>query len=383
MGNFVLQNAQQEECLPFHVFPHFVSGDNGMAFWLSNANEKRRSDMRYIGGKSLMLNNILDVIHNYTENVHIVADLFSGTGIVSQNLKLQDFTVYSNDILYFSYVLNKGYLEMNEPISKYLKELILHLNQLSLANSPWFELEAAFIYQNYSPHDDCERMFFQCENAIKIDLVRQEIERLKNQISDSEYYYLLSLLIKAVPYVSNITGTYGAYLKYWDKRTYNPLFLEETVIKSSRTKCRCFNMDAVELAKQITCDLAYLDPPYNGRQYLPNYHILETIAKYDSPTIKGITGQRVDPEKISDFCKKGKAINAFKNLIETIDSEYLLLSYNNEGILTTEEMTQLFKESGIANTFKFFEFDYRRYKNKIPNNKTGLKEQLFFIQKKQ
>lgn len=337
--------------------------------------------MRYIGGKSLMLGNIHNVIQNKAKNVHVVTDIFSGTGVVAQSLKSHGYAVNSNDILYFSYVLNKGILEMNEPVSQDLKELIKHLNNLSIDNSPWFDIDTAFVYHNYSPHDDCKRMYFQCENAIKIDLVRQEIERLRIQIPESEYFYLLSLLIKAVPYVSNITGTYGAYLKYWDKRTYNHLTLEETAIEHSNAECHCYNMDSLELARQITSDLTYLDPPYNGRQYLPNYHILETIARYDNPTIKGLTGQRVDPEKSSDYCKKGKASKAFRTLLRTINSRYLLLSYNNEGLLTTEEMTQIFLESGIARTFRLFEFEYRRYKNKIPNNKIGLKEQLYFIQK--
>ena len=328
-----------------------------------------------------MLRNIHDVIMNSTDNVHVVTDLFSGTGVVAQSLKALGYAVFSNDILYFSYVLNKGSLEMNKPISSKLRGLIGHLNNLSPENSSWFELDSAFIYQNYSPHGDCARMYFQNDNAIKIDLVRQEIERLRNELSEEEYFYLLSLLIKAVPYVSNITGTYGAYLKYWDKRTYKQLFLDESAVVSGKGKCRCYNMDALELARLVTSDLTYLDPPYNARQYLPNYHILETIARYDNPEIKGVTGQRVDPEKISDYCKKGKAAKAFRDLFSTLQSRYLLLSYNNEALLTTEEMTQIMKESGIPSTFRLFEFDYRRYKNKIPNNKQGLKEQLYFIQK--
>ena len=337
--------------------------------------------MRYIGGKSLMLDNIASVIEHYTEGVQTVTDIFSGTGVVAQSLKSLGYSVYANDLLYFSYVLNKGRLEMNEPITAELREIIEHLNNLSEENAPWFDIESAFIYQNYSPHDGCERMYFQCDNALKIDLVRQEIERLRNDITEAEYFYLLSLLINAVPYVSNITGTYGAYLKYWDKRTYNPLRLEEIETEHSETQCHCYNLDASELARQVRSDLTYLDPPYNARQYLPNYHILETIARYDYPRIKGVTGQRDDPEKISDYCKKRKAKEAFMELLNAVQSRYLLLSYNNEGILTTDDMSQLMREAGIADTFRLFEYDYRRYKNKIPNNKAGLKEQLYFIQK--
>lgn len=337
--------------------------------------------MRYIGGKSLMLDNIASVIRERTKDVSVITDIFSGTGVVAQSLKSRGYAVNSNDILYFSYVLNKGTLEMNEPVSPRLREIINHLNHLSVENSPWFDIGDAFIYQNYSPHDGCERMYFQCDNAIRIDLIRQEIERLGNQLTENEYFYLLALLINAVPYVSNITGTYGAYLKYWDKRTYNNLTLEEIPIERSEIECHCYNMEAQKLAEMVESDLVYLDPPYNGRQYLPNYHVLETIARYDNPRIKGVTGQRDDPERISDFCKKGKAKDTFMKLFQSLNCRYLLLSYNNEGLLTTEEMSQLLQEVGMPDTFQLFEYDYRRYKNKIPNNKAGLKEQLYFIQK--
>lgn len=108
-------------------------------------------------------------------------------------------------------------------------------------------------------------------------MIRQEIERLKPQITESEYFYLLALLINAVPYVSNITGTYGAYLKFWDKRTYNSLVLQEIEILHSNVDCKCYNMNATDFAQQVVSDLAYLDPPYNGRQYMPNYHILKLL----------------------------------------------------------------------------------------------------------
>lgn len=114
---------------------------------------------------------------------------------------------------------------------------------------------------------------------------------------------------------------------------------------------------------------------------MSNYHILETIARYDNPIIKGVTGMRVDTEKMSDFCKKGKAADAFRDLFNALKCRYILLSYNNEGLLSTELMSEIVQDSGDTKTFKLFEFNYRRYKNKIPNNTEGLKEQLYFIEK--
>ena len=157
--------------------------------------------------------------------------------------------------------------------------------------------------------------------------------------------------------------------------------MEEVDIQVSNVECHCYNQKATELAHQIECDLVYLDPPYNGRQYLSNYHVLETIAMYDNPKIKGVTGVRIDPDKMSDFCKKGRAEAAFRELFNSLNCRYLLLSYNNEGLLSTDVMSQIIRDSGNRNTFRLFEYDYRRYKNKIPNNTEGLKEQLYFIEK--
>ena len=83
----------------------------------------------------------------------------------------------------------------------------------------------------------------------------------------------------------------------------------------------------------------------------------------------------------SDFCKKAKVYGAFKNILTNAQCKYILLSYNNEGLLPTEEIVLLMQDCGVKESFRLFEYDYRRYKSKIPNNAEGLKEQLYFIQK--
>lgn len=332
--------------------------------------------MRFIGGKSLMLDRIDQVIKdNSSKAISIVGDLFCGSGIVSQHFKRQGKKVISNDIMYMSYALARGLTELNfEPTFNMLNinDIFLYLNNLS---EP-LRLDNAFIYNNYSPNCSCERMYFQPKNAKKIDAIRQQIDSwfIENKLSEPEYFYLLSCLLSAVPYVSNIAGVYAAYLKHWDKRTYNDLCITPIEIIKSNVNCKSFNMDAIDLCKLHRFDLVYIDPPYNQREYISNYHILETIAKYDSPVIKGITGMR--PYNKSAFCSKSTVKNAFYNLFCQLKTKYAIVSYNNEGLLTTEELLSIFNEFGKV---KLYEYPYRRYKSKIPNNKTGLKEQLFFI----
>lgn len=343
--------------------------------------------MRYIGGKSKILKNIEEVINSETKNVETIIDFFSGSGAVSKFFKNKGYTVISNDLLYFSYVLNRGSLDINyipefKSLVKTTKDPIGYLNELELSDTI-FELKDCFIYQNYSPNENSERMYFQNKNAIKIDIIRKKIEewRFDDLISEDEYFYLLSSLLNAVPFVSNITGVYGAYLKHWDSRTYKDLKLKNIEIISSEKQSKSFNCDANILAKEKACDLAYLDPPYNSRQYLPNYHVLETIAKYDNPIIKGVTGMRDYKDQKSKYCQKREVVIAFDELIKSINSKYIILSYNNEGLLDTKEMEMILKKYSKNNECKLFEFDYNRYKNKIPNNKKGLKEQLYFIEK--
>lgn len=331
--------------------------------------------MRYIGGKSLLLNTILPEI---PKDVVSVLDIFSGSGIVSNFLKRNGYKVYSNDLLYFSYVLSRGTTGINKMVSF----SGLEQNPLDFLNSIKSSItDDCFIYQNYSPNTHCNRMYFQNDNALKIDWIRQQIENWKEEsvITEDEYFYLLASLINAVPYVSNITGTYGAYLKYWDKRTFDKLELKSGEIYTEGLPAECFCGDyRLCLSKQV--DLLYADPPYNSREYLPNYHVLETIAKYDKPIIKGVTGMRPYVEQKSDFCRKGKVEEAFETLIKDAHAKYVLISYNNEGLISTERLTDICKS--YAKKFRLLEIPYRRYKNKIPNNTDGLKEQLYFIEKK-
>lgn len=340
--------------------------------------------MRYIGGKSLQLDNINNIIKSEIGSVSSVIDLFAGSGVVSQNFKTLGYRTVSNDFLFFSYVLQRCSIALNKkPRFKELgiDEPIKYLNALKF-DETGLPINECFIYNSYSPTGGCERMYFQPDNALKIDTIRLTIQKWyeKSLINDDEYYYLLAALINAVPYVANITGVYAAYLKYWDDRTFNPLILEEPTIINNRKKNTCFNVDYKELLGK-KCDLLYADPPYNSREYLPNYHILETVARYDYPEISGVTGMRKYDDQKSAFCKKNTVRDAFITLVRDCKCKYILISYNNEGLLSTSELSDICAQYAVGDSFKLFEFDYRRYKNKIPNNKAGLKEQLYFLRR--
>ena len=327
---------------------------------------------------------ISDVIETNIPEVTSVVDLFSGSSIVSKYFKTKGYRIISNDYLYFCYVLTRAATVLNrKPLFRKLgiSDPISYLNNLSLKDTD-IDIESCFIYNNYSPVGNCERMYFRPDNALKIDIIRLTIEkwRKNGRISENEYYYLLAALINAVPFVANITGVYAAYLKYWDVRTYKILTLVAPDIISNGKKNECYNKDYTSLLSK-ECDLMYADPPYNSREYLPNYHILETIAKYDYPNIHGVTGMREYEGQKSVFCKKNTVADAFETMIRDCKSKYILISYNNEALLSTSALISICQKYAIDDSFNLFEFDYRRYKNKIPNNASGLKEQLYLLRR--
>lgn len=340
--------------------------------------------MRYIGGKSLLLESIEEVIKENIDEFSSIIDVFAGSTVVSDYFKRKGIRVISNDYLYFSYVIAKGTIGINRKPSfgkLGIRNPIKYLNQLKIEDTD-IELEECFIYKNYSPNNDCERMYFQNNNAIKIDIIRRTIEEWKGAelIDTNGYYYLLAALLNAVPYVANIAGVYAAYLKFWDTRTYNDLKLQEPTIFSNGKRNKCYNCDYREII-QMKSDLMYADPPYNSREYLPNYHILETIARYDNPKIHGVTGMRNYIDKKSDFCRRDTVYEAFDAMIKNCESKYLLISYNNEGLMKTSGLVELCEKYAKEKSFKLYEYDYRRYKNKIPNDEQGLKEQLYFMRR--
>ena len=329
--------------------------------------------MRFIGSKRLLLKNIEYVISQNIlkhEKLNTFCDIFSGTTIVSQYFK-NKYKIISNDLLYFSYCLHNSYIELiQKPNFKNLKislEIEEYLNNLNF-------IQKGFIFKNYSPGGKEDRKYLSKENATIIDGLRINFEKWlsEKKINDLEYFYLVSLVIEATPFVSNIAGTYGAYLKNWDKRSFKKIELKPLNIIDNKKNNKSYNEDCNKLIKKIEGDILYLDPPYNSRQYLPNYHLLETIAKYDDPIIRGKTGIREYKNQKSNFCNKSFAEDALESLVENANFKYIILSYNSEGIITEKKLEKLLKKYS-KKLFKKYRINYRRYKKyKKMNNKDKL-----------
>lgn len=328
--------------------------------------------MYYIGSKKTLLPWINKTI---TETVgddlsdKVFCDLFSGTSVVGQSVKKRVKKVISNDIESYSFVLSKNYIENHLDIPN-KQEYIDQLNNIPL-------IDTGFIYQNYCLGSGSDRRFFSDENGKKIDTIRMQIEKwyITKSINSNLYYFLLASLIESADKVANTISVYGAHLKYLKKRAAKSLVLKAATFILNDNTHTIYQEDANKLVKSIEGDILYLDPPYNGRQYGANYHLLNTIAKYNKFTPKGKTGLR---EYISSsYCIKTKIIHVFEDLLRNANFQYIFLSYNNEGIMTPNQIKNIMKKYG---NYQCRTKDYQRFGIKAGES-TKVKEYMHILKK--
>ncbi len=322
--------------------------------------------MNYIGSKLSIIDFIKSSINKTLENNGetrtaselTFADLFAGTGIVGSAFKQEGYSIIANDIQYYSYVINKHLIENNENLKiDKCKTIINELNNINGVEG--------FIYRNYSfegtEGQEFRRMYFSEFNAKKCDAIRIRIENMHNhdEITDNEYFFLLGSLINSIDKYANTASVYGAFLKQIKKSAQKEMTLEALPIVNGSNNYEVYNEDINELIKKISGDILYLDPPYNARQYCTNYHLLETIAKYDNPIIHGKTGLREYAEQKSLFCTSGKVEEAFTDLIKNAKFKYIFLSYNNEGLMSFDTIEKIMKKYG---KYKVYMKEHQRYK---------------------
>ena len=280
-----------------------------------------------------------------------VSDIFAGTGIVGRTFKTSVKKVISNDIEYYSYVLNKNYIENHKPLEN-KNELIEELNSMPLIND-------GFIYKHYCLGGNGKRQYFSDENGKRIDTMRTAIENWKEngRISDNLYYFLLCSLLECADKVANTASVYGAYLKNLKKTAQKNLVLVPADYELNENEHQVFNKDANELIKEIEGDILYLDPPYNARQYGANYHMLNTIAEYKPFVPSGKTGLRQYSR--SKYCSASFVKDEFDSLLKNAKFKYIFLSYNNEGLMPVDDIKAIMSKYG---KYDLAQTNYQRFK---------------------
>ena len=310
----------------------------------------------------------------------VFCDLFAGTGAVGTHFKKLNYQIIANDLQYYSYVLNRHYIGNHKPLQFDGLEDIIPEKKVALFESKMHavcdylsHLEGieGFLYNNYSPtgslQNGAQRQFFTDENAKKCDAIRLKIESWKQNgnITDDEYFFLLTTLLENIDARANTASVYAAFLKKIKQTASIPLRLKPAALIENDLEHLVFNSDVNELIAQIQSDILYLDPPYNHRQYSTNYHILETIAKYDNPSIRGKTGLR-DEDLRSAYCLRNSAKQAFNDLIVKARTKHIFVSYNNEGIMSLDDMRKILEQRG---KYHCFMKKYKRFQADVETNR--------------
>ncbi|MDR2790653.1 MAG: DNA adenine methylase [Campylobacteraceae bacterium] len=310
--------------------------------------------MNYIGSKVKLSQWIKDEITQRTDGAlheKVFCDIFAGTGTIGRVFKKLVKKVISNDMEEYSYILCRNYIQ-NHKIIPNAPDLLRELNLLPLR-------EDGFIYQNYCLGSGSGRQYFSDENGKKIDAVRVAINEWKEggEIDNDTYYFLLASLLESADKIANTASVYGAFLKNLKPSAQKSMDILPSTFELNDNAHEAYREDSNILIRKISGDILYLDPPYNERQYGANYHILNTIAKYDNFTPEGKTGMRKYHR--SDYCKKQKALGSFEDLIKNADFKYTFLSYNNEGLMSENEIRQIMQKYGEYDLIKK---EYQRYK---------------------
>ncbi len=215
------------------------------------------------------------------------------------------------------------------------------------------------------------RCYFSRANGLRIQAIRDRIEAWwrAQVITDPERDWLVACLLEAADGVANTASVYGAHLKQLKATALRPLSLR--ALDPAPGTGRVFCEDGAALVSRLTepLRLVYLDPPYNVRQYSANYHILETLARWDLNQFvpRGATGLRPEHELRSEFCRRSTVRAAFRRLLSELRAEWLLFSYNDEGLIGRDELVALIEEQ--CDGVRVIEQQYPRFRADLDHSR--------------
>ena len=304
--------------------------------------------IKYLGSKRALAHVLGDIAEGV--GARTAVDLFTGTTRVAQELKRRGITVTAADIATYSEVLSDCYIA-TDAATVDLQELDNEIKRLAaLPGTPGYFTETFCVRSR----------FFQPKNGERVDAVRDAIER--DHRGSALYPILLTSLMLAADRVDSTTGIQMAYLKQWAPRAHRDLELRRPdLLPGPGATVRG---DATAVVGELDrVDLMYLDPPYNQHRYFTNYHIWETLVRWDAPEVYGVACKRVDSreqETKSVFNLKREMAPAFTDVLARANAEVLVVSYNDESWITAEQMVDALHAAGHEDV-RMLAFDSKRY----------------------
>lgn len=319
--------------------------------------------VKYLGSKRVLLPAILDAVGSIP-NARSVLDLFSGTSRVGHALKARGCRVIANDHNAYAHVLATCYVQADaEDHARAAEQLIEELNRLiaGLAGESGARSQESAHSDPFTRTYCVESLFFHPENGPRIFAAREAIKH--RDLEPELEAILLTALLEAADRVDSTTGVQMAFLKSWAPRALKPLELRlpRVLARAPAGKGVALNLEAIAAAQEWgpCADVAYIDPPYNQHSYLGNYHIWESLVRWDFPPVYGRACKREDVRtRASPFNSRRQCLPAFRQLIEALPCPNLIVSFNNEGFIAREQMEELLSARG---RLRVVELDHKRY----------------------
>jgi adenine-specific DNA-methyltransferase len=304
--------------------------------------------IKYLGSKRTLVPLLGDIAERV--GARTAVDLFTGTTRVAQEFKRRGLVVTATDLATYSQVLSDCYIA-TDAATVDLQDLDNELKRLSALPG-----DAGYFTRTFCE----ESRFFQPRNGARIDAIRNVLET--DHRGSPLFPILLTSLMLAADRVDSTTGLQMAYLKKWAPRSYQDLDLRRPELLAGPGSTVAG--DAMTTVDELDpVDLIYLDPPYNQHRYFTNYHIWETLVRWDEPETYGVARKRVDSRDDSTrsvFNNKRAMPTALADLIGRVRAEVVVVSYNDESWVTAEQMTSMLRGAGHEEV-RMLAIDSKRY----------------------
>jgi len=302
--------------------------------------------IKYLGSKRKLLPSILEQV-DAVPNCSSVLDLFSGTSRVGHALKEAGYRVIANDHNAYAHMLATCYVQADrDELLEDAQDLVDECNAI-VGRPGWFT--ETFCRQS---------RFIHPQNGARIDSIREHLESLG--LPPELKAVMLVSLMEAADRVDSTTGVQMAYLKQWAKRAMKDMELRvpKLLPQAGPGKGEAHCLDAAAAAK-FKVDVAYLDPPYNQHSYLGNYHVWESLVRWDKPEVYGVACKRTDCKtRKSPFNRKREIADALEKVINQLQAKVVIMSFSNEGYLERTELEAMLADRGDVTVL---EHDYKRY----------------------
>ncbi|MBU4398717.1 MAG: DNA adenine methylase, partial [Planctomycetes bacterium] len=323
-----------------------------------------------------------------------VFDVFAGSGVVSRFLKAHASLLVSNDFEDYAAVVGRCYLRNRSTVDfRRLRQIVDELN--ARVDSEPFPM--GFIEELYAPKDENritakDRVFYTRDNARRLDNYRRMLPSVPPNLREM----VLGPLLSEASIHANTAGVFKGFYK--DRQTgigrfggsngdallriCGPIRLAPPVLSRFECDVEVMQTDANSAAREVSdLDLAYIDPPYNQHPYGSNYFMLNLLVHYQRPKeISKVSGIPTDWRR-SGYNTKAQSLDLLRNLLHTLDSRFLLLSFNDEGFIKPDTMMALLRQLGSVHVIEVPYNTFRGSRN-LRDRDIHVTEHLFLVERK-